>query len=97
MSTISEQLEMKIFPYVRILVTSILVGAGVGIFAGFSVGLYLMLSYHKQGPNDPADAPAYVAMGLMLLGACLGAIVGLTVGTINCVRLARRKPSIQLI
>ena len=88
---------MKIFPYIRILVTSLLVGVGVGVFVGFCVGWYLMLSYQKQGPNDPADAPAMVAMGLMFLAVGLGAIVGLTVGVIFCVRLARRKTAIQAI
>jgi ABC-type nitrate/sulfonate/bicarbonate transport system permease component len=82
---------MKILPYVRILLTSILVGFGVGIVGGFSVGLFLMLSYHKQGPSDPADGPAYVTMGLIFLGACVGAIVGLVIGIIYCVRLARRR------
>jgi hypothetical protein len=88
---------MKISPYIRILVTAIVVGAGVGFLCSFLVGLYLMASYHKQGPNDPTDAPAMLAMGLMLIAVCLGAIVGLTVGVIFCVRLARRKPSIQPI
>jgi hypothetical protein len=83
---------MKISAYIGIFVTSILVGAGVGLSGGFSVGLYLMVSYHRQGPNDPADAPAYVAMGLMFFGTCLGAIGGLLVGIIRCVRLARHKP-----
>jgi len=88
---------MKILPYIQILLTNVLFGFGVGIILGFSVGLYLMLTYHKQGPRDPADAPAMVAMGLILIGSCLGAIGGLAVGIIFCVRLARRKPSIQSI
>ncbi len=96
-NTISEQFEMKIFPFIRILVTSILVGVGVGVFVGFCMGWYLIVGYHKQGPNDPADAPAMVATGLMFLLVCLGALVGLTVGVIFCVRLARRKSSTEPI
>ena len=82
---------MKILPYVRILLTSILVGFGAGIVGGFSVGLYLIFSYHKQGPSDPADGPAYVTMGRIFFGARIGAIVGLVIGIINCVCLARRR------
>jgi hypothetical protein len=37
----------------------------------------------------------YVAMGLMLVGACLGAITGLAIGVIFCVRKARRKALIE--
>ena len=88
---------MKILPYIRILLTNILIGFGVGFVVSFSVGLYLMLSYHKQGPRDPGDAPAMVAVGLILIGSCLGAVCGLAVGIISCLRLARRKPSIQPI
>ena len=51
----------------------------------------LALGYHRHGPSDPDDAPVYVAMGLMLVGACLGAITGFAIGIIFCVRLARRK------
>jgi len=86
---------MKILPYIRILLTNILIGFGAGILISVSVGLYLMFTYHKQGPGDPADAPAYVAMGLMFIGACLGALGGLAVGLIFCVRFARRQSSIQ--
>jgi hypothetical protein len=82
---------MNVLSYIRILVTSILAGAGLGFLSGYSLGWYLALSYHKLGPDDPADAPAMVAVGLIFLGACLGAIVGLFIGTIFCVRLARRK------
>jgi hypothetical protein len=88
---------MKISPYIRIFVTSIPIGIGVGFFGSFLVGLYLMQSYHKYGPNDPADAPAMVAMGLILLGTGAGAVVGLVIGVIRCVRLARRKPADQPI
>jgi hypothetical protein len=88
---------MNFLPYIGILVTSILAGAGVGFIGGGSLGWYWALGYHKQGPSDPADAPAYVTMGLMFFGACLGAIVGLVIGIILCVRLARRKTSTQPI
>jgi hypothetical protein len=67
----------------------------MGFAVAFSVGLYLMVTYHKQGPRDPGDARAMLAMGLILIGSCLGAIGGLAAGIIFCVRLARRKPSIR--
>jgi ABC-type antimicrobial peptide transport system permease subunit len=82
---------MNVLPYIGILLTSTLLGAGVGFLSGWSLGWYFALGYHKHGPSDPADAPAMVAIGLMFLGACLGAIVGLVIGTIFCVHLARRK------
>lgn len=41
--------------------------------------------------SDPADAPVYVAMGLMLVGTCLGAVIGSAIGIVYCVRLTRRK------
>ena len=88
---------MKILPYIRILLTNILIGFGAGILISVSVGLYLMFTYHKQGPRDPGDAPAMVAMGLILIGMCLGAIGGLAVGLIFCVRFARRQSAIQSI
>ena len=88
---------MKILPYIRTLLTNIVIGFGVGIVVGFLVGLYLMLTYHKQGPRDPGDAPAMVAAGVILIGSCLGAVGGLAAGITFCVRLARRKPSTQPI
>lgn len=82
---------MDIARYISISLAGLLAGAGVGCIGGLSVGWLLALGYHKQGPSDPGDAPAYVAIGLMLLGACLGAITGFATGIIFCVRLTRRK------
>lgn len=77
-------------PYLRILLTSTLSGAGIGFLGGLSLGWYWGLSYHRQGPSDPGDAPAYVTMGLLLIGASFGAVFGLVLGIILCVRVARR-------
>lgn len=82
---------MDIVLYISISLAGLLAGAAVGCIGGLSLGWLLALGYHRQGPSDPGDAPAYVAIGLMLLGACLGAISGFAIGIIFCVRLARRK------
>ena len=78
---------MDIVRYVGFSVTGLLAGAAVGCIGGLSLGWLLALGYHRHGPSDPADAPAYVAIGLMLTGAFLGAIIGVVIGAI----LARRK------
>jgi hypothetical protein len=88
---------MNIFLYIVLSLAVSPAGAVVGCIGGFALGWVLALGYHKRGPSDPADAPVYVAIGLMLFGACLGAFIGLVVGIILCVRTARHKPSIQPI
>ena len=88
---------MNIFLYILLSLAASLAGAVVGGIGGLALGWLLAFGYHKRGPSDPADAPIYVAMGLMLVGACLGVLIGLVVGIILCVRVARRKPSIQPI
>jgi hypothetical protein len=78
---------MKILSYIAISLAGLLAGSVAG---GLLLGWFLALGYHKHGPSDPGDAPVYVALGLMLVGAGLGAIVGLVVGIIYSVRLTRR-------
>jgi hypothetical protein len=87
---------MLILAYVCIPLAGVLAGAVVGCLGGLSLGWLLALTYHKHGPSDPGDAPAYVTLGLMLVGACVGAVVGLAVGIIFCVRLTRRKTTTVL-
>ena len=82
---------MDILGYTRVSMAGLLAGALVGCTGGLSLGWALALGYHRHGPSDPADAPAYVMLGLMLAGACLGAITGLVIGVILCVRRSRRK------
>jgi ABC-type nitrate/sulfonate/bicarbonate transport system permease component len=82
---------VDMFDYICISVAGLIAGVVVGAVGGLSLGWLLMLGYHKRGPSDPGDAPVYVAMGLTMLGACLGAIAGLAVGIIYAVPLARRK------
>jgi len=73
------------------IITGLIVGAVVGCVGGLALGWVLALGYHGHGPSDPGDAPVFVTMGLTLSGACLGAVVGLAVSIILCVRSARRK------
>jgi hypothetical protein len=86
---------MDIFLYILLSLVASLAGAAVGYVGGLALGWLLAFSYHKHGPSDPADAPVYVAIGLAMVGACLGALIGLVIGIMFCVRLARRRPSIQ--
>ena len=73
----------------------LVIGAFVGCLAGFALGWLLAFGYEKRGPSDPGDAPAYVALGLMLLGGCVGAVAGLIVGIIWSVRSARSHAALQ--
>jgi ABC-type antimicrobial peptide transport system permease subunit len=81
---------MDTLRYIRISVAGLLAGVAVGTVGGWSIGWLLALGYHRRGPSDPGDAPAFVALGLTLLGAFLGAIVGLVVGIILSLRARRR-------
>lgn len=47
------------------------------------------LGYHQHGASDTGDAPVYVAMGLMLIGAFMGAITGVVVAVVYGVRMTR--------
>lgn len=61
------------------------------------LGRVLALGFRRHGPCDPGDASLYVAMGLVEIGACVGAITGCIIAVVYCVRLARRrKPSDDL-
>jgi membrane associated rhomboid family serine protease len=82
---------MDVLAYISISIAGLLAGAALGCIGGLSLGWLLALGYHRHGPSDPGDAPVYVSMGLMLVGACLGALAGFVIGVIYCVRLARRK------
>lgn len=59
-----------------------IVGTLVGAAGGFGVGWLLSLNYQKTGPNDVADAPAYVTLGLIFFGAIGGAVAGLCGGIV---------------
>jgi hypothetical protein len=80
---------------VSISIVGLLGGAAAGCIGGSLLGWLLALGYHRHGPSDPGDAPVYVAIGLMMVGAFLGAIAGLTIAVIFCLRLERRKALIQ--
>jgi membrane associated rhomboid family serine protease len=80
---------MKVLSYIAISLAGLLSGAVVGAVGGFLTGCLLAFGYHNHN-HGPGDAPVYVALGLMLVGAGLGAIAGLVVGIIYGVRLTRR-------
>jgi ABC-type nitrate/sulfonate/bicarbonate transport system permease component len=79
------------FDYVSISIIGLVAGVSVGTVGGLSLGWLLVLGHHTHGPSRIDDAPVYVAIGLTMLGACLGAIVGMVLGIIYSVRLARQK------
>jgi hypothetical protein len=81
---------MQILRYVALSIAGLLAGAIAGCICGLALGWLLAFGYHRHGPSDPGDAPVYVAMGLMLLGACVGAVTGLIIAVAYGVRLARR-------
>ena len=85
---------MGVIRYVGISVAASLAGAMVGVGGGWMLGWFLALGYHRRGPSDPGDGPVYATLGLMMVGAWVGAIVALVFGIVFSVRLAhRRAPS----
>jgi len=80
---------MKILSYIAISLAGLLSGTIAGGVTGFLVGWLLAFTYHKHD-HGPNDAPVYVALGLMLIGAGLGAVGGLAVGIFYGVRLNRQ-------
>lgn len=81
--------------YTRISAATSVAGTMVGVIGGWALGWFLALDYHKRGPADPTDAPAYVALGLMMLGSLVGALVGLVFGIVLSMRLAHRGAPVQ--
>jgi hypothetical protein len=57
---------MKILAYIGISISSVIAGATAGGICGLLLGWLLALGYHRHGPSDPADAPAYVAIDCIL-------------------------------
>jgi hypothetical protein len=76
-------------------IVGLVAGAIAGAVSGQSPAWLLALGYHRHGPSDPGDAPVYLAMGLTLGGACVGAIAGFIIGIIYSVRLARRSKALD--
>jgi len=77
--------------YVTLSIAGLLAGAEAGCIGGLVLGCLLAQGYHRHGPSDPSDAPVYVAMGRLLVGACLGAITGFIIAVLYGVRSARRR------
>jgi hypothetical protein len=82
---------MEILRFVSLSIAGLIGGATAGCIGGLALGWWLALSYHRHGPADPGDAPVYVTMGLMAVGACLGAITGFIIALVYNVRLARSR------
>ena len=66
-----------------------LAGLMVGGVGGLALGCLLALGYHRRGTSDSGDAQVYVALGIILFGACVGGIVGFLAGLIYSVRTGR--------
>ena len=81
--------------YISTSIVGLVAGAIAGAIGGFSLGWLLVLGYHRHGPSDPGDAPVYVAMGLTLGGACVGAVTGFIIGITYSVRSARRSKALD--
>ena len=81
---------MHVARYVSVSVVGLLAGASGGGICGLLFGSLLAFGYHRHGPCDPGDAPVYVSIGLMMVGACLGAIIGFVIAIVYSVRLAQR-------
>jgi len=81
---------MQILRYITLSIVGLLAGAITGCLGGLALAWLLALGYHRHGPSDPGDAPVYVAMGLMLIGVCVGAIAGFIIAVVYSVRLARK-------
>ena len=82
---------MDILAYIAVSIAGLVTGAITGGIAGLSLGWLLSFSYHRHGRSDPGDVPIYVAIGLTLLGAGVGAVAGLLIAIIYSTRLARRR------
>jgi NhaP-type Na+/H+ or K+/H+ antiporter len=81
---------MQLLRYVGISIVGLLAGAAAGCVGGLLLSGLLALGYHRHAASDLGDAPVYVAMGLMLIGAFLGAITGVVVAVVYGVRMTRR-------
>jgi hypothetical protein len=68
--------------YIRLSFRRTVVGVIIGAGGGWTLGRLLALGYHGRGPSDPGDAPVYVEIGLLMVGACVVAIGGLVLGII---------------
>jgi hypothetical protein len=86
---------MSIVRYASISIAGLLAGAAAGCIGGLLLGLLVAMGYHRHGPADPGDAPVYVAVGLMQIGAFLGAIAGSAIAVTFCSRSAKRQALIQ--
>jgi hypothetical protein len=86
----------KIILNLSILLAGMLTGTLIGVVGGFGLGWVLSLGYERREPGDPGHAPVYVALGLGLYGAGLGAIVGIAGGVGLCILLAVRRATCQV-
>ena len=73
---------MNCLSFVLNSIVGLVAGAVVRSFGGRVLRWLLALGYHRQGPSDPADAPVYVLIGLVMLGAFRGAVARFVVGIV---------------
>ena len=81
---------MRILAYFGVSIAGLLAGAIAGVIGGLLLGWLLAFGYHRHGRSDPGDAPVYVAIGLTLVCACVGAVAGFICGSVYSVRVAKK-------
>jgi membrane protein DedA with SNARE-associated domain len=83
---------MRVLRIVLLLVTAALAGMLLGAVVGYGIGMWMARSYQPYGPSDPRDAPIYVALGLTMFSAMIGAAIAVVAVSI---RLWHRRKKIS--
>ena len=77
--------------YFAVVVAGTLLGAILAGLAGLFMGMLLAQDYVRHSPSDVGDSPAYVTMGLVMLGLIAGALMGFLLSFTICLRSFRKR------